>query len=177
MLLLAICGLAFATSAVFADPIADRAGPDEGQRQGDRAASRRSSRARSISTPRWCMDALTKLAERCAEDRRRPRCARPAARRAAIRPPSPEIWEDMAGFQAAIDKFKADTAAAVAAAPADLEALEGAVRRDRFELRQLPRDLPHQEGLIASPMGMRGQARRRRRCWPAASAAAGVLGC
>jgi len=37
---------------------------------------------------------------------------------------SAKIWEDMAGFQAAIDKFQADTAAAVAAAPADLEALK-----------------------------------------------------
>jgi len=34
---------------------------------------------------------------------------------------SPKIWEDMAGFQKAVDKFKADTEAAVAAAPADLD--------------------------------------------------------
>ncbi len=37
---------------------------------------------------------------------------------------SPKIWEDAAGFQAALDKFKADTAAAVAAAPADADALK-----------------------------------------------------
>lgn len=38
---------------------------------------------------------------------------------------SPKIWEDMAGFQAKVDKFKADAATAVAAAPADLEAFRG----------------------------------------------------
>lgn len=35
---------------------------------------------------------------------------------------APKIWEDPASFQAAVDKFKADAAAAVAAAPADLDA-------------------------------------------------------
>lgn len=35
---------------------------------------------------------------------------------------SPKIWEDRAGFQAAADKFAADTAAAVAANPQDLDA-------------------------------------------------------
>ena len=36
---------------------------------------------------------------------------------------SPKIWEDPAGFQAAVDKFKADASAAVAAAPQDVTAL------------------------------------------------------
>lgn len=40
---------------------------------------------------------------------------------------SPKIWEDAAGFQAALDKFEADTAAGVAAAPADVEALKAQV--------------------------------------------------
>lgn len=37
---------------------------------------------------------------------------------------SPKIWEDMAGFTAKMDKFKADAAAAAAAKPADVDAFK-----------------------------------------------------
>jgi cytochrome c556 len=46
---------------------------------------------------------------------------------------SPKIWEDIAGFHAAVDKYKADTAAAVAANSADLAAFQaqfGAVTKN-----------------------------------------------
>ena len=35
---------------------------------------------------------------------------------------SPKIWEDLAGYKAASEKYKADTAAAVAAKPQDVDA-------------------------------------------------------
>jgi cytochrome c556 len=40
---------------------------------------------------------------------------------------SPKIWEDMAGFQAEVDKFKAVTAEAAAAPAQDIEALKAQV--------------------------------------------------
>jgi len=40
---------------------------------------------------------------------------------------SPKIWEDPAGFQAQIDKFKADTAAAVASPPVDVDGVKAAL--------------------------------------------------
>jgi cytochrome c556 len=35
---------------------------------------------------------------------------------------SPKIWDDMAGFKAAVDKYKADVTAAAAAKPQDVDA-------------------------------------------------------
>ncbi len=120
-LLLAVCGLALATSAVLADPLADR-----------EALMKANGKAMGMLAPivkgekdfdaALVMDALTKLAE----DAQKMDAAVlwPAGSNTGDTTSSPKIWEDMAGFQAAIDKFQADTAAAVAAAPADVDALK-----------------------------------------------------
>ena len=94
--------------------------------------------------------ALQALNANAAEDRRD--ALFPGRQRHRATPTaSPKIWEDMAGFQAKIDKFKADAAAAAAAAACqDVEALEGAVGAIGGDLRRLPRDLSHQEELIAA---------------------------
>ncbi|MBX3575888.1 MAG: cytochrome c [Rhizobiaceae bacterium] len=47
----------------------------------------------------------------------------PAGSEAGDTKASPKIWQDRPGFQAAVDRFKGDIDAAVAAAPADAAAL------------------------------------------------------
>lgn len=121
-LLLAICGLAFATSAVFADPIADRQAlmKANGKALGSIAPIVKGEKDFDAAL---VMEALTKLAEDA--QKMDPAVLWPAGSETGGETTSaPAIWEDPAAFQAAIDKFQADTAAAVAAAPADLDALK-----------------------------------------------------
>lgn len=120
-LLLAVCGLALATSAVFADPLADREAlmKSNGKALGSIAPIVKGEKDFDAAL---VMQALTQLAE----DAQQMDAAVlwPAGSDTGDTESSPKIWQDMAGFQAAIDKFQADTAAAVAAAPADLDALK-----------------------------------------------------
>jgi cytochrome c556 len=120
-LILAISSLALATSAVLADPIADRKAimkergglvgglskVVKGEEAFDAAKVLAALTARHANAEKFDVDALF-----------------PAGTETGDTKASPKIWEDMAGFKAAADKFEADTAAAVAAAPKDVEALK-----------------------------------------------------
>lgn len=120
-LIFAISALALATSASFADPIADR-----------KALMKQNGAVMKTLTGfvkgETAYDAAAVLAEltKLHEDASKmdPATLWPAGSDTGDTTSSPKIWQDQAGFQAAIDKFQKDTAAAVAAAPADLDALK-----------------------------------------------------
>lgn len=120
-LVLAISALALAGSAAFADPIADRKAlmKANGAAVGKIVPMVRGAQPFDAAV---ALDALKTLADDAA--RMDPAVLWPAGSDKGDTKSSPRIWEDMAGFQAAIDKFKADTAAAVAAAPQDLDQLK-----------------------------------------------------
>ncbi len=123
-LIFAISALALATSAALADPIADR-----------QALMKANGKAMGILVPiakgekpfdaAVVLDALKTLND----DAQKLDVAVlfPAGSDVGDTTASPKIWEDMAGFQAKVDKFKADTAAAAAAPPQDAAALGATV--------------------------------------------------
>ena len=121
-----------------------------------RRACRRWSRARALSTPRRCWPLLTAL-------KAMPRSSTSAAlvpgrqrqgRHHRLARRSGRTWP---ASRPQVDKFKADTAAAVAAPPPDLEALKAQLGTIG-QIAQLPRDLPHQERLRPG-MGLVAKAR------------------
>ena len=120
-LVLAISALAIAGSAAFADPIADRKAlmKANGAAAGSLAPFVKGEKAYDAAE---VLAALTKLSEDA--QKMDVEVLWPAGSDTGDTTSSPKIWEDKAGFQAAVDKFKADTAAAVAAATADVEALK-----------------------------------------------------
>lgn len=120
-LILAISALALATTAAFADVIADRKAvmKDNGKHVGVLVKMVQGETDFDAAAVLAALTALNNNVQ--------------AIDVAASFPPgsdkgdttaSPKIWEDMAGFQAEVDKFKAATAAAVAAPAQDLEALK-----------------------------------------------------
>jgi cytochrome c556 len=120
-LVLALSSMALVTSAAWADPITDRkavmkergglvgglAPVAKGEKAFDAAAVLTSLQALDANAKKWDVDVLF-----------------PAGSESGDTKASPKIWEDMAGFKAAGDKFAADVAAAVAAPPADLAAFQ-----------------------------------------------------
>jgi cytochrome c556 len=120
-LILAISSLALATSAVLADPIADRKAimKERGGLVGGLSKVVKGEEAFDAAKVLAALTALHANAEKFDVD-----ALFPAGTETGDTKASPKIWEDMAGFKAAADKFEADTAAAVAAAPKDVEALK-----------------------------------------------------
>ena len=124
-LVFAISALALVTSAAFADPIADRQALMK-------ANGKAMKELTGIVKGEAAFDAAIVLAalNRLSEDAGKmdPATLWPAGSETGGDTTSaPKIWEDPAGFQAAIDKFKSDADAAVAAAPADVDALRATV--------------------------------------------------
>lgn len=120
-LILAVSALALAGSAAFADPIADRQAimKANGKAVGAIAPMVKGEKPFDAAI---VLDALKTLSD----DAQKIDVATlfPEGTDQGDTEASPKIWEDMAGFQEKVEKFRADTAAAVAAAPADLDALK-----------------------------------------------------
>lgn len=120
-LLLAISLFALTASAASADPIADRKAlmKANGKAAGQLAA---------IAKGEAPFDAAAVLAALTTinDDAQKLDVAVlfPAGSDTGDTTASPKIWEDMAGFQAKVDKFKTDAAAAVAAPPADVDGVK-----------------------------------------------------
>ena len=120
-LLLAISLLALTASAASADPIADRKAlmKANGKAAGQLAA---------IAKGEAPFDAAAVLAALTTinDDAQKLDVALlfPAGSDKGDTTASPKIWEDMAGFQAKVDKFRTDAAAAVAAPPADVDGVK-----------------------------------------------------
>lgn len=118
---LAISAIALVSGAALADPIADRkalmkergglvgqlAPIAKGEKPFDAAAVLAALQGLAANGAKFDVEALF-----------------PAGSETGDTKASPKIWEDMAGFKAAEAKFEADVAAAIAAAPQDLDAFK-----------------------------------------------------
>ncbi len=120
-LILAISLLAFAASTAFADPILDRQAlmKERGKLVGALSKVVKGEEAFDAASVLASLQALQVNAEKFDVD-----ALFPAGSDQGDTTASPKIWEDMAGFKAAEDKYLADVKAAVAAAPADADALK-----------------------------------------------------
>ncbi|WP_192183430.1 c-type cytochrome [Mesorhizobium amorphae] len=120
-LVIAISMLAFAGSAAFADPITDRQAlmKERGKIAGGLSKVVKGEEAFDAAAVLTALQSLQANAEKLDVD-----ALFPAGSDKGDTKASPKIWEDTAGFKAANDKYVADVKAAVAAAPADVDALK-----------------------------------------------------
>ncbi|MGE0501488.1 MAG: cytochrome c [Rhizobiaceae bacterium] len=120
--LLALSALSLASASAFADPIADRKAlmKERGGIVGGQLApivkGEKDYEAAAVMTALQALDANAKAFD--------VDTLFPAGSDTGETKASPKIWQDMAGFKAAVDKFSADVAAAVAANPQDLATLQ-----------------------------------------------------
>ncbi|ESY81925.1 MULTISPECIES: cytochrome c [unclassified Mesorhizobium] len=120
-LVIAISMLALAASAAFADPILDRQAlmKERGKIVGGLSKVVKGEEPFDAAAVLTQLQALQANAEKFDVEALFPKGTDSGDTTA-----SPKIWEDMAGFKAAEDKYLADVKAAVAAAPADVDALK-----------------------------------------------------
>ena len=121
-LLVAISLLAFAASAANADPISDRqaAMKERGKIVGTLSKMVKGEQDFDAALVLSSLQTLQENAEKFDVAALFPTGTETGGDTTA----APKIWEDMAGFKAAEDKYLADVKAVNAAAPADLEALK-----------------------------------------------------
>ncbi|RWE41934.1 MAG: cytochrome C556 [Mesorhizobium sp.] len=120
-LVIAISMLALAASAAFADPILDRQAlmKERGKIVGGLAKVVKGEEPFDAAAVLTQLQALQANAEKFDVEALFPKGSDAGDTTAA-----PKVWEDMAGFKAAEDKYLADVKAAVAAAPGDVDALK-----------------------------------------------------
>ncbi|MER8845234.1 MULTISPECIES: c-type cytochrome [Mesorhizobium] len=120
-LVIAISMLALAASAAFADPILDRQAlmKERGKIVGGLSKVVKGEEPFDAAAVLTQLQALQANAEKFDVEALFPKGTDSGDTTAA-----PKIWEDVAGFKAAEDKYLADVKAAVAAAPADVDALK-----------------------------------------------------
>ncbi|TPM37501.1 cytochrome c [Mesorhizobium sp. B2-3-4] len=123
-LVIAISMLALAASAAFADPILDRQAlmKERGKLVGGLSKVVKGEEPFDAAAVLTQLQALQANAEKFDVEALFPKGSDTGDTTAA-----PKIWEDMAGFKAAEDKYLADVKAAVAAAPADVDALKAQI--------------------------------------------------
>lgn len=123
-LVIAISMLALAGSAAFADPILDRQAlmKERGKIVGGLSKIAKGEQDFDAAAVLTALQALQVNAEKFDAD-----VLFPAGSDKGDTTASPKIWEDMAGFKSTEDKYLADVKAAVAAAPADADALKAQV--------------------------------------------------